>query len=602
LIAGLVSVAPAQSPVKLPEVTVHSTRVANQSSAAAFAMPVSALRYEPQVDIHGRNLAEAQADITIRGGIFENTGMQLGAISILDPQTGHYLGELPVAPAMVGAPRIVTGADLALSAANATVGAIAYEWRRIRTAGAASVGMGENRLRRAEFYQGALNRSKEGGRRIGVDAGMAYSRSDGAVPWGDHEFSRANIRFQHATSSAQTDLVAGYQGKRFGWPNRYTPFNSNEQENLQTTLLLLNHRVERGAGEHWEAGVFHRRNKDDYAFDRFAPLGAVHPFQHTTWVSGGAVATRRIRGDWVVDFKGELLADEIESTSLTSGRFRTRTLTKSALLARKNWRIAGGGPISARAGIVHDDSNRDPGRFSPQVEVAREIASAGLKRVYLSYAGTSQVATYTALNSSPTAGLFRGNANLGRSTSRNLELGGSGSVAGWLTEAAAFWREDLGLIDWTFRRGVTARTANPVDIDVAGLELVSRRSWAAGDVVIGYTWLGKGADYRGAAVDASFYALNYARHRLTAACSLRLGRAFEIRLDNAIRWQAGNLLRVVGGDRALLSAIGLFYRPLAVRGIEISVRVDNAWDDPFQEVPAVPASPRQFSTVIAYTW
>jgi vitamin B12 transporter len=121
-------------------------------------------------------------------------------------------------------------------------------------------------------------------------------------------------------------------------------------------------------------------------------------------------------------------------------------------------------------------------------------------------------------------------------------------------------------------------------------------------VVFGYTALGKAADYRGAAVDASFYALNYARHRLTAALTVRLGREFEIRVDNAARWQANNLLRVTGGDQALATAVGVLYRPRALTGFEFSARVDNAWDDRFQEVPAVPASRRQASMAVGYTW
>ena len=45
--------------VTLPELMVNSPRVANQSPAAMFAMPVSALRYEPRVDVQARNLTEA---------------------------------------------------------------------------------------------------------------------------------------------------------------------------------------------------------------------------------------------------------------------------------------------------------------------------------------------------------------------------------------------------------------------------------------------------------------------------------------------------------------------------------------------------------------
>src|ERR1700722_10954680 len=121
----------AQDESFLPTVTVYSPSIANQAPAGTFAMPVSALRYDPLVDIEPRNMAEAQADVTIRGDTFENTGLEVGALSIFDPQTGHYLMELPVAPVMLGAPSVQTGADFATEAMNSTGGAAAYEWKPV---------------------------------------------------------------------------------------------------------------------------------------------------------------------------------------------------------------------------------------------------------------------------------------------------------------------------------------------------------------------------------------------------------------------------------------------------------------------------------------
>jgi vitamin B12 transporter len=120
--------------------------------------------------------------------------------------------------------------------------------------------------------------------------------------------------------------------------------------------------------------------------------------------------------------------------------------------------------------------------------------------------------------------------------------------------------------------------------------------------VLGYTGLTKDADYRGAAVDASFYALNYARHRLTAAVTVRLAPGLELRIDNVARVQAENLLRVVGGNDAVFTSVGLAYRPQAWRGAEVSVQVDNLWDSDFQEVPAVPAAGRQLSGGVTCRW
>ena len=108
------------------------------------------------------------------------------------------------------------------------------------------------------------------------------------------------------------------------------------------------------------------------------------------------------------------------------------------------------------------------------------------------------------------------------------------------------------------------------------------------------------ADYRGAVVDASFYALNYARYRLTAA--FRFVWDARTRIDKRARLQADNLLRVVGGDNALTTAVGLSFRPAAVRGLELSLQADNLWNSAYQEVPAVPASPRQVSVTAAFAW
>jgi vitamin B12 transporter len=173
---------------------------------------------------------------------------------------------------------------------------------------------------------------------------------------------------------------------------------------------------------------------------------------------------------------------------------------------------------------------------------------------------------------------------------------------GWEGRTAVFYRNDDALVDWTFRRGVTARLANAVDISTTGFEAMARHSCSIVDVILGYTFLTKDADNRGALVDGSFYALNYAKHRLTAAFIVRLGRGFEVRLDNVARLQADNVLRQTGGDETLMTSLGVIYRVPGVRGLEFSAGADNLWNSNFQDIPAVPASPRQLSAGVRYVW
>jgi outer membrane receptor protein involved in Fe transport len=582
----------------LPKYTTYSEQVANQTPEATFAMPVSGLRFEPRVDVQARNLAEAQADVTIRGGIFENTGFKVGALSLYDPQTGHYQAEIPIAPAMLLAPRILTGADNALAGFNAEVGTVAAGWRPIEARGEVSAAVGDFATNRQSLYQGYVAPAGKNGLTLAADAEVSRSESDGSVPFGDHNFKRAAGRVQLSGPQSQTDLFAGVQSKFFGWPDLYTPFGVNETEDLHTQLYVFNHRAWTSPGNYWQVGAYYRRNYDDYEFNRAVP-GQFNPYQHTTHVGAFSLEGHQDFTTFAVDYSAQVMHDSLESTALTYGHFNTRSYLKLAAVPEVRLDTAGG-RLRLRAGATYDDTNRDGAAVSPLVTA--ELTRPDGTRLYLQYAESTQVPTYTALNSAPASGLFRGNANLGRETSRNLEAGVAFRPGGWTVEAAVFYRRDDRLVDWTFLHGVTARSANAVDIGTGGGELVATRQTRRYDLVFGYTVLNKSADYGAAAVDASFYALNFARQRLTAAAVLRLGAGLELRLDNEYRVQQPNLLRVTGGNHALLSAAGLYYLPPAWRGVEFSFLVSNLWDSDFQEVPAVPAARREYSVGAAYRW
>ena len=601
LLATIALTSHGQISVEMTEMVIHSPRIANQAPVATFAMPVSALRYEPLVDVQGRNMAEGQADVSIRGGTFENTGFRIGSVTILDPQTGHYFAEIPVPPAMLGAPDILTGAANSFGSINVNVGTIAYGWQPIVTRGQFSLGVGEDNLNRQELYQGYA-RELSGGAFFGVDVEYSRSSSDGSIPQGDHDFERVGGRLQWRTDRAQTDLFIGYQAKFFGWPNLYTPYGVDETENLQTVLVTLNHRAEREAGGYFEAGAYYRRNRDDYEFNRHIP-GQYNPYQHTTWLHGAAISGREVRGDWAVVYRGEVASDKIESTSLTSGSYNTRQMLKLALAGEHQWATDDGGAWVALGGMTLDDTNRDSGAVSPVVNFTRRFAtSSATQSIALSYVEATQVPSYTAVNSSAAGGLFRGNATLGRETSRNVELGLTGNYVGWQTEAAIFYRQDDDLVDWTFSNGVTARFANAVDIATAGFEIIGRRDFDWGGVTLGYTYMDKDADYGSTTIDASFYALNFAKHRVTAAITTRISEEWELRFDNEARLQEENPLRSAGGEEALTSALSIVWHPKMWRGIEFSISADNLWDSDFQEVPSVPAARRQVALSVAYGW
>ncbi|GAB5562218.1 MAG: hypothetical protein SynsKO_38650 [Synoicihabitans sp.] len=586
---------------ELSALTVYSPRIANQEPTFTVVTPASALRYEPAVDLQARSFAEGQADIAIRGGTFANTGFTLAGLPLYDPQTGHYYAEIPVAPGMLSAPSITTGADLATGGGwNATAGGIAYGWRPVRVGGEVSVGGGEWNSWRASSHLGT-----ELGEGWATDFAAGYSKSDGPFANADHEISRYSARLQHTGEGSASHFLVGYQDKFFGWPNLYTPFGSPETEDIQTLLLAGTHRWQPTSGGGFlEVGAYWRRNDDNYAFNRFAPVPAIPPFQHTTHVTAaggrGRIALDEDNG---LEFRLWAIADEIDSTSLRFGRFYSRTHVTGGAYYDHRGELSGGGRFTLRSGLGYDTTNRGDDAFTPVIELGWEPTNETVwQRVSLGYSAASQAPSYTAVAGNPNGGLFRGNPNLDRATSRTLDLMANFATSEWTGSVGAFYRADDELIDWTFRNDFWARSAAAVDLDTWGFEAYAHRSWDSIDLHLGYTWLEKNEDYGGLAVDGSFYALNFPNHRFTAAVVWRVTRHFDVRLDNEFRVQEPNPLRRNSTDETWLSSVGLYYRPLSADRLELSLQIDNLWDSDFEEIPATPGASRFVAAGATWRW
>ncbi len=587
----------------LPELTVTEARVANSEPAGSFATTVTGLRYEPLIDLQSRNIAEAQGDVTVRGGIFENTGFRVGAATLFDPQTGHYFPEIPIDPAMLSAPGVITGIENAHAGFNSTVGTVNYAWDTIGKGGEAGIGLGDNSFNLQRIYVGELIEYLDREKTVGLDFSFARSESDGTRPNGDHDFNRYAGRVQIRGERSQTDFVAGYQSKFFGWPNMYTPFNVNESENLQSTLYLINHRQNSAEGSIFEFTGYYRRHRDDYEFNRFVP-GQFNPFQHETFVWSAGFEGRQSLRDLAFNYSGQFVADEITSSNLVFGPFRSRSYYKFSIVPEWRRVYEKGTELIVRAGASFDDSNRDGSKVSPMASLAlsRNDGNGSGQRLYFEVAESSQVPGYTVIGANPNAGLFRGKPDAARERSRNIEVGAEFGRPRWRSHVAIFYRIDRDLLDWTFSFDRTsARSANPVDIDTFGGEFIFLTSWEDLNLILGYTFLSKNEDYGSAEVDASFYALNYPRHRFTAALTYRFLDQFELRMDNEFRSQEENPLRH-SADNAAISSLGLNWISPQIEGLGLGLTVDNLFDSDFEEIPATPAVRRQVSSFLTYRW
>ena len=587
----------------IEKITVESSTTANTKPVGTFSSPVSNLEYDPRVDLQSRNMAEAQADVTIRGGIFENTGFRVGSATLLDPQTGHYFAEIPIAQEMLSNANVLTGADNALLGVNSSVGTVSRNWTPIKTAGSASIGAGNNNFNLQRIHSGvsmALGDSTDW--TLGLEGEFSRSESDGTIENGDHDFQRASGRIQLVGPSSQTDLFFGSQDKFFGWPNMYTPFNVNETEDLETQLLILNHKQEYAQDSTFEISTYYRNNKDHYVFSRENP--DVFQAFHETDVKSIALSGRHAQtASFALNYSTQFIADNIKSTTLENN-FTSRHYYKVSVLPEYRMGLQNDQELTFRLGAAFDDTNRDDSQVSLIGDITWETVNADdtSQTIYLSYSEASQVAGYTAIGGSDTGGLFRSNYNLEREITKNIELGLALDRDSWRLDSAIFYRQDNDLTDWTYSLNSTsARSANPVDIDTLGLELLVTKRFDSAEIITSYTFLEKSEDYGAADIDASFYALNFPDHRVTLGVIWHPTDIIEVRVDNEWRKQEENTLRN-GDDDALFTHLSLKISPAQVKGLDIVLAADNLWDESFEEIPGTPGRGEQYTISATYNW
>lgn len=590
----------------LPTLTVRGQETANSIPATTFESVVSNLDYDPRIDFQSRNIAEAQGDVSIRGGIFEATGFRVGAATLLDPQTGHYSTELPIAPEMLSEPTLYTGAENALYGFNSTAGTLSYQWREITEGGSVTIGGGENKLNFQRLHHAWTQPlQSDNPWRLGYEAEYSRSESDGTVAYSDHDFDRVTGRVQLIGPNSQSDFFAGYQSKFFGQygmytGDQYTTSDPYETENIKTRLIILNHKQEYAIDSNWEATAYHRRNSDHYIFNRFSPNNT---FVHETDVSSlGFSGRHAFDKAFALNYSLQLAQDGIESNTLEEGKFTSRRYYKLSLLPQYLCTLNDQQDLSFKAGFSFDDTNRNPSEISPIAEISllTDRGAGSTDRIYLSYAETTQVVGYGAIGGSESSGLFQSKHDLQRENSQNIEFGYSRDRSQWSVESALFYRWDEDLVDWTYS-GAGARSAENVSIETFGFEIIGTRYWDKLEAIASYCHLQKSEDYGNPAVVGSFYALNFPKHRATLGFIYTPNECFEIRLDNEWRDQEKNSLRS-GSNQALFSYLGMSYYPNQADDLELFLAFDKVWDDSFQEIPGTPGRGDQFSLGMRHHW
>jgi hypothetical protein len=611
------SLPPAYAAEELPALTVMGQETANQRPVTTFETPLSNLDFDPRVDFQSRNMAEAQGDISIRGGTFENTGVQVGSATLLDPQTGHYTTELPIAPEMLSEPKILTGADNALRGFNSNTGTVSYSWSKITPGGSLTIGGGDHNLNFQRIHHaltGSYGNSKDW--TWGAEIEGARSESDGTIPYGDHAFDRTSGRIQLLGPDSQTDLFAGYQDKFYGWPGMYSAKTTRlETEDYQLRLFSLNHFKSYSEESHFELTTFHRQLTDRYFNKRNDP--SFYEAWHRTEAYGvGVTGRHQLNPKLFLNHASQISSDKLVYTDATyngtplggldKGKFTRRNYYRFSLVPEYQFELLPNEKLTIKGGATWDDTNRNSSKVSPifRVSKIKNLGKGSITETYLDYSETSQVVGYSAIGGSTSGGLFNSNKHLDREISKTAEIGHFINTNDWKIDSSIFYRWDEDLTDWTYTKASTdSRTANPVDIDTFGFEIVASRTWNKLQAIASYAYLKKNEDYE-ADVDGSFYALNYPEHRATLGLIWDPIDTVQIRVDNEWREQRENIIRTQTGapNKSTFSHLAASYFPQKFEDLELFLAYDKPWEKDFQDIPGIAPRGDQFSFGATYSW
>lgn len=614
----------------LPTLTVRGQEIANLRPASTYQSIVSNLDFDPRIDFQSRNMAEAQGDINIRGGIFEGTGIQVGAVTLIDPQTGHYSTELPIAPEMLTGPKVLTGADNALSGFNSTSGTLSYQWSEMMEGSSLTIGGGQNALNFQRIHSAKTHNFADSPEwTYGTEFEYSHSESDGTIQNGDHDFSRLATRFQITGPDSQIDLFAGSQDKYFGWPGMYTAtkhINPIEYEDIKTQLFIANYFKTYSEESFVQVTAAHRINKDYYALDAIRrntqPGDSTHIVdyqgdQETRVSSLGFHAFNAYNSNFGINYTGQIIKDYWRSSSTVDSRYQSklsiapeykiRTSNKNSLKL-----IYGASLDSTSDGLASESS------FFGNIQWERKQSNGSHKTAYFSFSETSLVPGYTAIGAHESSE-FKSDSNLGREISKIFEIGGTISDRNLKLDGTIFYRIDEDLVDWIYsfysydkdlddwiysEDNIESRSASSADMKTFGIELLASKKWDKLETIASYNYLDKDDviyNNKNPNIEGSYYALNYAKHRFTLGLIWEPASWIKVRIDNEWRDQLENLLRK-SDNKAFFTHLSLTISPPKYNDLEFFVSLDNLWDDNYEEMPGTPGKGKQASCGATFKW
>lgn len=532
-----------RAPVTFPQVAriVKILRKEEIQSAPVQSLQ-DLLRYALNVDVRQRGNLGVQADITIRGGSFDQVLILLNGININDPQTGHHSLNLPVSLDAIERIEILEGPASRIYGPNAFSGAI-----NIIT-GTSDFSNLKGRISGGEngFYDTGLSATFVHGKiknAISVD----HRSSDGYRKNTDFSLTDAFYQGNLKTGIGAFNWQLGHSDRSFGANSFYTPAYPDQFEKVKTTFASV--KFETGKKLHVIPSIYWRRNQDRFELFRYPELVPAWYKSHNYHLTDvyGSNLNSWFLSSWGktalgADFRSEnirstVLGKPLEKPVPVPGE-KGINFTKSD--SRANFSLFAEHSLcldkfTASAGLMANwNSYLETGwNFYPGIDLSYQIS--GTLKGYLSVNSSLRMPTFTDLYySSPTN---IGNSSLLPERAIAYESGIKYQFKGIDGHLAWFHRSGKNMIDWVkkpeesiwYAQNITALNTNGLEFSsrILTQKLFDKKMFIR-SISLTWAWLNQNKQ---SGNYVSKYVLDFLKHKIN------LGLSHEVIKNIGINWE-----------------------------------------------------------------
>lgn len=540
------------------------------------------LNYVAGVDILQRGPHGVQADISLRGGSFDQAAILLNGINLTNPQTGHYSFDIPVNLSDIERIEIVQGPSSLVFGASAFSGGVNIITKKDTQSNAfAKLEGGMHGLFGAEA-RGAYKANSSVHR---LSAG--YKRSDGYIKNSDYNIFNLLWQSRFDVNGANIDIQAGLNDKKYGANTFYSAAFPNQYDDTQG--LFASVKGETGGKLKFIPQLYWSRHYDVYHLFRPGtpdlPAWYTAPNHHRSDVYGLNLNMQYASKLGITSFGGEFRNEGILSSNLgrpmrqKSGSYdKWDNRSNISFFAEHNFIIdkltlSVGGLYNYNTALA--DTAKAQG-FYPAVNISFRATDA--VSLYASWSKATRMPTFTDLYYK--AGQHRGNAHLVPEYTQSGEVGVRFRNRIVAANLNGFYTRGNNLIDWVFDTDTKLYFAK---------NLAQTTTWGIGtDVSVNVTeWLGsaqpvetfqmayqhmkQSGEYVSENNPISSYVHNFLRHKFTASLHHRVVK--NLTLSWNFRWQerAGSYYQyvdLVQGDR-------VNYKPFSILDVKANYAFDR---------------------------